>query len=119
VADLVPALATHVGAAAAPVLATALAQRLVKYLYEHAPGEEKTAAEPRLSGALRAPATAAWHLGAYPKPKTTPPGARGQPAHGVPAAKPPSNRAYHADVTKSINDPARGTRAGVMTSPNV
>jgi hypothetical protein len=115
--ELAPALGTHVGAAAAPVLATVLAQRLVKYLYDRAGDTRKTAAaEPKMSGALRAPAASAWHMGAYPKPKATPPRRLGQPAQGMPAAKPPSNRAYHQDVTKSMNDPAHGVRVSLMQS---
>jgi hypothetical protein len=73
------------------------------------------AAEPKASGALRAPAASAWHMGSYPKPKTTPPGAPGRPARGMPAAKPPSNRAFHQDMTKSLADPSRGARATVPT----
>lgn len=95
-------------------LTTPLAQRLVDYLCDHtAENDKRAAAEPRLSGQLKATAGSAWHLGAYPKPKTTPPNAAGRPARSMPAAKPPSNRAYHADVTKSMVDPARGTRLGL------
>jgi hypothetical protein len=112
--ELGPAFATHFGAAAAPVLATALAQRLVQYLYDRAGERRKTAAaEPKMSGALKAPAAAAWHLGAYAKPKTTTPRRPGAPAQPMPTTKPPSNRAYHQDVTKSMNDPARGSRLSV------
>ena len=115
--ELAPALATHAGAAAAPVLATALAQRLVRYLYDRAGATQKTAAaEPKMSGALKAPAAAAWHMGTYTKPKTTSPGRPGQPAQGMSAAKPPSNRAYHEDVTKSLNDPERGVRTSLVQS---
>lgn len=70
-------------------------------------------AEPKASGALRAPAASAWHMGGYPKPKTTPLSRPGQPARGVPAAKPPSNRAFHQDVMKSMADPARGARVSL------
>lgn len=70
-------------------------------------------AAPKASGALRAPIASAWHLGGYPKPKTTPPGHPGQAAHGMAAAKPPSNRAFHEDMDKSLNDPTRGARLGV------
>jgi len=114
--ELVPAFATYVGEAGGSVLATVLAQRLMKYLFAPRGDAEKRASEPKMSGALRAPASAAWHMGGYPKPKTTPPGPAGQAARGMPAAKPPSNRAFHQDMTKSLADPARGARAGVPTS---
>jgi hypothetical protein len=55
-------------------------------------------------------------MGAYAKPHTTVPRRPGQPAQGMPAAKPPSNRAYHQDITKSINDPARGVRMSLAQS---
>jgi hypothetical protein len=70
---------------------------------------------PRASGILRAPAASAWHMGAFPKPKTTPPGRPGAPARGMPAPKPPSNRAFHEDVMKSMVDPARGSRVSLAS----
>jgi hypothetical protein len=109
--------AVNAGATAAPALATARAQRLMRLLCESAAESEKQAAsEPKMSGTLRAPATSAWHMGSYPKPKTTPPARPGQPARGMPAAKPPSNRAFHEDMSKSLNDPARGVRASLPVS---
>jgi len=116
--ELAPGFAMHAGVAAAPVIATVLAQKLIDYLRGQS-GSEKHAAAPKMpappkaSGALRASASASWHVGAYPKPKSTAPSPGGGKAKSQPTAKPPSNRAYHSDVAKSLNNPARGARASV------
>jgi hypothetical protein len=95
------------------------AAMLGELLRLYAPGgvaQKLAAADPKMSGLLKTPATSAWHMGAYPKPKTTAPRRPGQAAEGMPTTKPPSNRAYHQDVTKSLNDPARGVRLSLPQS---
>jgi hypothetical protein len=64
-----------------------------------------------MSGNLRSATTSAWRMGKYTQPKTTKPN---QEAKTMPTAKPPSNRAYHQDILKSINDPAHGVRASLV-----
>lgn len=89
----------------------AIARQLVALMEKQAAG---SVAQPKACGMLRALAASAWHMGAYVKPKTTPPGRDGQPARAMLEAKPPSNRAFHADETKSMADPARGARVGTL-----
>lgn len=117
--DLAPAYGTYVAAAAIPVLATILAKKVVKALYQRAAEKkeaEKSASpmagrEVQSPGGLRSDASSAWRIGGTPpKPKTTTPGGRSARAQETPKAPPPSNAAFHRDVVKSINDPERGSR---------
>lgn len=74
----------------------------------------KTASD-AMAGLLRSSADSAWRVGGSPpKPKTTAPmTSKTAPARETPMAKPPSNGAYLRDATKSISDPARGSRLAV------
>lgn len=73
--------------------------------------------EIKAPGILRNSASAAWHIGGRtpPKPKSTstsPPSGSHQVASTA-KAKPPSNRAYHKDLLRSLYDPQRGFRIAV------
>ena len=110
---LLPAFGGYAVAAATPVIATILAQRVMQAFRDRDGRPVKTAAsaapakQVNSSGALRSSASAAWHMGgAAPRPKTSPPGK----AKSMPTARPPSNRSYHADAVKSIANPSRGFR---------
>jgi len=114
--ELLPAYGTYALAAATPVLATLIAQKVMAAIRNRAAPEEKTAAtigkEVQAPGSLRAPASAAWHTGTgAPKPKSTKPNTSPSArAKDSPSAKPPSKSAYFADVIKSLNNPQRGYR---------
>lgn len=126
-AELGPAFGTYAGHAAGPVLATILAKKIVQALHakRDAQGQEKTSAAkvksesaPKSSGILRSTANAAWKVGGEtpPKPKSIKPNTHelGDPAKTRMAAKPPSNKAYHKDMLKSLYNPSRGYRASVI-----
>jgi len=117
--ELVPAFGTYAARAAAPVLATLIAQRLMEFLRSRKTEEqaEKQAAptagkEVQSPGILRASASSAWHTGlSAPKPKTTKPNTNPSArAKDTPTAKPPSKTAYYTDTIKSLNNPQRGFR---------
>lgn len=129
--ELAPMFGTYAGAAAAPVIATLLAKKLVKAL--HAKNSEKTAAAkpakqakppkmgkptqevvPRAGGLLRTGATAGWHIGkTAPKPKSHSPNSDlTATARGRSVAKGPSNSAYFKDTLHSLYNPQRGFRIG-------
>lgn len=118
-AELTPAYATYLGAAAAPVLATILAKKLVKVMRDAADEQrEKTAAatpgsEVKAPGALRVGASSAWRIGGQtpPKPKSIKPNQiQGQQAKTRATAKPPSNQKYYKDLLESLYNPQRGYR---------
>jgi hypothetical protein len=120
--ELVPMFGTYAGAAAAPVIATLLAKKLVQVL--HAKSEEKTAAAkpvevvtPRAGGALRTGATAGWHIGkTAPKPKSHSPNSDlTATASGRSTARAPSNTAYFKDTLESLYNPQRGFRIGSIS----
>ena len=124
---LLPALGSYAGSAAAPVIATVLAQRIVHALRDRAAAkeeQEKTSAakqgvEVKSSGALRTPASAAWRIGGRtpPKPKSIKPNTHelGAPAKTRMAAKPPSNKDYFKDTLESLYNPGRGHRLGIVS----
>lgn len=114
--ELTPAFGSYLAGAAAPVLATLIAQKVVKAL--RSKQEEKTAAakpgtEVRAPGILRATAASAWKVGGPtpPKPKTIKPNEHlGSSAKTREPAKPPSNRQYYKDLLQSLYNPQRGFR---------
>lgn len=120
--ELVPAYGTYVAGAAAPVLATILAKRIVQALRKRnasptAAPEEKNAsaapgAEVKAPGVLRASAASAWKIGENPpKPKTIGPNSNiGSSAAGRAPAKPPSKTAYYKDMLDTLYNPQRGSR---------
>ena len=115
--ELGPNFATYAGAAAAPVLATILAKKLVQALHQKKlEGEEKTSAV-KAPGALRTPASTAWRIGGRtpPKPKSIKPNTHelGDAAKTRAPAKPPSNKDYHKDMLESLYNPGRGYRLAV------
>ena len=81
------------------------AERLASFL--------KEAADPKMSGNLKQTADAAWHMGSYTKPKTTPMSRPGQKARSMPTPKPPSLHSYHKDVVQQMNDPSHGVRVSL------
>jgi hypothetical protein len=128
-AELAPAFGTYAGHAAAPVLATILAKKIVQALHAKREAEgreqEKTSAAkvksesaPKASGILRSTANSAWQVGGKtpPKPKSIKPNTHelGDPAKTRMAAKPPSNKAYHKDMLESLYNPSRGFRQSVV-----
>lgn len=110
-AELAPSFGTYVARAAAPILATVFAKKLVEALHSAAKENEKTA-EVRAPGLLRTPASAAWRIGGTPpKPKTTnPKWGPTSKAKIMEPAKPPSNQAYYHDLLDSLYNPSRGIR---------
>jgi hypothetical protein len=121
-AELGPGFATYLAAAAAPVVATVFARKIVDALRSAAQAkhdQEKTSAampgaEVKAPGALRASADSAWRVGGNPpKPKTIPPatmGATGAPAKAREQAKPPSKQGFYTDMLSSLYNPGRGAR---------
>ncbi len=117
VKELVPYFGTYLGAAAAPVLATIVARRVMDAMRgEHGrkAEDEKTAAASAMikaPGALRSSASSAWHMGtSTPKPKSIGPGKVGGLAKERAQAKPPSKTAFYKDMLESLYNPARGSR---------
>jgi len=114
--ELLPAYGTYALAAATPMLATLIAQKVLAALRGGDAAAEKTAAtagkEVQSPGLLRASASAAWHTGmSAPKPKTTRPNTNPSArAKETAKAKPPSKSAYFSDTIKSLNNPQRGYR---------
>lgn len=120
--ELAPGFGTYLAGAAAPILATLLARKVVQSLAKRSE-EPKTAAampgaEVKAPGALRADASSAWKIGQNPpKPKTIGPNARlGADAQGRAAAKPPSKTSYYKDMLGSLYNPQRGSRLATPTS---
>lgn len=124
-AELGPNFATYLAGAAAPVIATILAKRVVAALRDRfsqdpqqaAEGETKTSApmpgnEVKAPGILRSSASSAWKVGGNPpKPKTIPPNATpGSLAGGRATAKPPSKTSFYKDLISTLYNPARGSR---------
>lgn len=131
VAELAPAFGTYLAAAAAPVLATILAKRLVAALrgaakqrqeeraeaLEEKVGAAAAGAEVKAPGALRSSASSAWHMGTNPpKPKSIGPGQIGTPAKERAQAKPPSKTAFYKDMLQSLYNPTRGSRLATPSS---
>lgn len=128
--ELAPSFGTYVAAAAAPVLATILAKRLVEALREGSAAKRRLAeteteeeklgaaapgAEVKAPGALRSSASSAWHMGTgVPKPKTIGPGQVGGQAKGRAQAKPPSKTSFYKDMVESLYNPARGSRLATV-----
>jgi hypothetical protein len=118
--ELAPAFSTYLGAAAAPILATLIAKKVVRALRgeddddgQEKQGAARAGAEVKAPGILRTSAASAWNIGGPtpPKPKSIKPNARiGDPARTRAPAKPPSNRAYHKDLLASLYNPQRGFR---------
>lgn len=113
--EMLPAFGTYAAHAAAPALATLIAQKLMEVLRNR--GEEKSAAatvgkEVQSPGILRASASSAWHTGlSAPKPKTTKPNTNPEGrAKETVKAKPPSKTSYFTDTIKSLYNPQRGYR---------
>lgn len=122
--ELGPGYGTYMASAAVPVIATILAGKVVRALYQRArekqeatqEGEEKLSApmagrEVQSPGGLRVDASAAWRVGGTPSPpKSTPVGGPSSRAKETPKARLPSNVAYHKDTLASMASPARGAR---------
>lgn len=117
--ELAPAFGTYAAAAAAPVIATIVAKKLVQAL--HRKDEEKTAVakpgtEVKASGRLRSTMSSAKWLGTpYAKPKTTKPNQNPTArADETPKLRPPSKTAYFRDQLESMADPQRGFRIATL-----
>lgn len=127
--ELAPSFGTYVAAAAAPVIATLLAKKLVEVLRSSAKDRAErrmerlearrydkyaapmSGAEVKAPGLLRTSASAAWRMGTSPpKPKSIGPGAVGTPAKERAQAKPPSKQSFYKDMLESLYNPARGSR---------
>lgn len=114
--ELVPNYGTYLAGAAAPVLATLIAKRVVKALRKRKEGEEKTSAakpgtEVKAPGLLRVGASSAWYGGGAPKPKSVNPTTKEDaPAKAPAPAKPPSKQAFYHDMLSSLYNPGRGFR---------
>jgi len=116
--QLLPAFGTYVAAAAAPVLATIAAQKLMEYLRARGQAQQEKQAAPtagkevQAPGILRASASAAWRTGlSAPKPKSTKPSTGpGQRAKDIPTARPPGKTGFFSDMVKTLNNPQRGFR---------